>query len=60
MSAESRRIAENPDLKKPMSDWFASQGRFRHLKDERWAPVVEEIQKDVDRKWAKLQKLCGL
>lgn len=60
MSAESRRIAENPDLKKPMSDWFASQGRFRHLKDERWAPVVEEIQKDVDKKWAKLQKLCGL
>ena len=60
LSADSLRIADGKVEKKPITDWFDSQGRFKHLKDERWAPVVEEIQKDVDKKWEKLLKLCGL
>ena len=60
LSADSLRIADGKVEKKPITDWFDSQGRFTHLKDERWAPVVEEIQKDVDKKWEKLLKLCGL
>ncbi len=60
LSADSRRIADGKAEKKPITDWFESQGRFKHLRDERWAPVVEEIQKDVDKKWEKLLKLCGL
>lgn len=60
LSADSLRIADGKAEKKPITDWFDSQGRFKHLKDERWAPVVEEIQKDVDKKWEKLLKLCGL
>ena len=60
LSADSLRIADGKVEKKPITDWFDSQGRFKHLKDERWAPVVEEIQKDVDRKGEKLLKLCGL
>lgn len=60
LSADSLRIADGKVEKKPITDWFDSQSRFKHLKDERWAPVVEEIQKDVDKKWEKLLKLCGL
>ena len=60
LSADSLRIADGKVEKKPITDWFDSQGRCKHLKDERWAPVVEEIQKDVDKKWEKLLKLCGL
>ena len=60
LSADSLRIADGKVEKKPITDWFDSQGRIKHLKDERWAPVVEEIQKDVDKKWEKLLKLCGL
>lgn len=60
LSADSQRIADGKAEKKPITDWFESQGRFKHLKDERWAPVVEDIQKDVDKKWDKLLKLCGL
>ena len=60
LSADSLWIADGKVEKKPITDWFDSQGRFKHLKDERWAPVVEEIQKDVDKKWEQLLKLCGL
>ena len=60
LSADSLRSADGKVEKKPITDWFDSQGRFKHLKDERWAPVVEEIQKDVDKKWEKRLKLSGL
>ncbi|MDD4222184.1 MAG: pyruvate ferredoxin oxidoreductase, partial [Candidatus Methanomethylophilus sp.] len=60
LSPESRRIADGVVEKKPVTEWFASQGRFRHLKDERWAPVVDEIQGEVDRRWKALLKRCGL
>ncbi len=60
LSADSQRIADGKAEKKPVTEWFDSQGRFKHLKDERWAPVAEDIQKDVDKKWEKLLKLCGL
>jgi DNA topoisomerase IA len=46
--------------KKPIGDWFSSQGRFKHLSDERWSDVVEECQRDIDRNWKKLLKLCEL
>lgn len=60
LSPESRRIADGKVEKRPVIDWFESQGRFKHLKDERWADVVEEIQKETDRRWNILLKKCGL
>ena len=60
LSPESQRIADGKADKRPITDWFASQGRFKHLRDEKWAPVVEDIQKDVDKRWEKLLKLCNL
>ncbi|MBE6526660.1 MAG: pyruvate ferredoxin oxidoreductase, partial [Thermoplasmata archaeon] len=60
LSAESQRIADGKVEKKPIVDWFSSQGRFKHLSDERWSDVVEECQSDIDRNWNKLLKLCEL
>lgn len=60
LSSESRRIAEGKSEKKPITDWIESQGRFKHLRDERWSDVVEEIQAETDRRWEVLLKKCGL
>ncbi|MDR0309813.1 MAG: pyruvate ferredoxin oxidoreductase [Candidatus Methanoplasma sp.] len=60
LSAESQRIADGKAEKKPITDWINSQGRFSHLKDKKWAPVVESMQADVDKKWNALVKLCKL
>ncbi|MCL2032919.1 MAG: thiamine pyrophosphate-dependent enzyme [Methanomassiliicoccaceae archaeon] len=60
LSAESQRIADGKAEKKPITEWINSQGRFSHLKEEKWAPVVESMQADVDKKWDSLLKLCKL
>ena len=60
LTAESERIAEGKQEKKPVTDWINAQGRFKHLTREKYVPIVENIQADVDKKWEKLQKLCKL
>jgi len=60
LSSESLRIAEGKMEKKPITDWINSQGRFSHLKDEKWASVVKNMQTEVDRKWKALLRLCDL
>jgi pyruvate/2-oxoacid:ferredoxin oxidoreductase beta subunit len=42
--------------KKPVDDYLHIQGRFRHLKEEE----IEYMQGEVDKKWGKLLKQCGL
>lgn len=42
--------------RKPIAEYLKLQGRFRHLKEEE----IEMIQKEVDDRWAKIQKNCGL
>ena len=60
LTAESARIADGKLAKRPLTDWFGSQGRFKHLLKDRWATLVSEAQADVDAKWERLQKLCKL
>ncbi len=60
MSPESMRIAEGKVEKKPVTDWIASQGRYKHLMNERWEPVVEDMQRVVDERWNHLIKLCNM
>ena len=43
-----------PREKKPVSDYFRLQGRFRHLKEE----DLKIIQAEVDHNWERLLKLC--
>jgi len=45
---------------KPIIDYLESQGRFRHLLRDKEPGVLEEIQANVDREWARLRALCGL
>ncbi|MBQ8372958.1 MAG: pyruvate ferredoxin oxidoreductase, partial [Candidatus Methanomethylophilaceae archaeon] len=57
LTAESARIAAGKAEKKPVTDWINSQGRFKHLQQERWAPIVESIQAEVDSRCDRLVKL---
>lgn len=58
LTAESAKIADGKKEKKPVTDWIESQGRFKHLKGPKNAPVVEVMQAEVDRRWEKLIKLA--
>lgn len=60
LTAESERIADGKQEKRPVTDWINAQGRFKHLTREKYIPIVENIQADVDKKWEKLQKLCKI
>jgi len=48
------KINYKPKEKKPVTEWLKPQGRFRHLFQEKNAPVIEEIQKQVDEDWEAL------
>ncbi len=56
LTGESSRIADGKLEKKPVLDWLKSQGRFKHLLQDKWEPTVEALQKEVDRRWEKLVK----
>ncbi|MGI5965031.1 MAG: thiamine pyrophosphate-dependent enzyme [Candidatus Methanomethylophilaceae archaeon] len=58
LTAESAKIADGKKEKKPVTDWIESQGRFKHLKGPKNAPIVEVMQAEVDRRWEKLIKLA--
>jgi len=46
--------------KKPVEEYLKSQGRFAHLfKDEKTTEVLQTIQDNVDREWARILRLCG-
>ncbi len=57
LTAESARIADGKAEKKPVLEWIKAQGRFKHLLQDRWEPVVESIQDEVDKRWDKLIRL---
>ena len=60
LTGESARIAAGKAEKKPVLDWVSSQGRYKHLLQDRWEPVIEQMQAEVDRRWNKLIKLTEL
>jgi len=60
LTGESARIAEGKVEKKPITEWINSQGRFKHLQQEKWAPVVESMQAETDRRWERLIRLSNL
>lgn len=60
LTGESARIASGKMEKKPLTDWFSSQGRYKHLLTEKWAPVAERCQAEVDRRWEKLIRLSEM
>jgi pyruvate ferredoxin oxidoreductase beta subunit len=54
LSSPSDRLVDK-SKRKPIKEYFASQGRFRRLKDE----DVEKIQKWADEDWEQYRKLMS-
>jgi len=44
------------DRKKPLTDFLKPQGRFRHLFKPENKDLLEDLQKEIDEKWALLNK----
>jgi pyruvate ferredoxin oxidoreductase beta subunit len=60
LSPSSKAIALKPERKKPVEEYLKTQGRFRHLFKPENKHVLEDIQKEVDRRWQKLLKACEI
>ncbi|MBI1746075.1 MAG: pyruvate ferredoxin oxidoreductase [Acidobacteria bacterium] len=54
-----RKLTYKPREKKPVREWLKMQGRFRHLFRTEHEPMIEELQRQVDRRWDLLLRLCG-
>ncbi len=48
-----------PREKLPVEEYLKTQARFRHLFKEENRHLIEEFQKEVDRKWERLLQLTG-
>ena len=48
---------EKTNKKIPVLDWLSLMGRTRHLGKPQYRGVVEDIQKEIDRRWDRLKAL---
>jgi pyruvate ferredoxin oxidoreductase beta subunit len=55
---DSYHLNYMPIEKKPVVEWLKGQDRFRHLFKPENQNILEEFQKEVDRRWEKLVKRC--
>ena len=53
------RLTYEPKKKLPVEDFLRSQGRFRHLFRPENEHLIEQFQKEVDRRWEDLLYLCA-
>ena len=60
LTAESKRIADGVVEKKPVTEWFKAQGRYKHMLRPENADLVAQVQEEIDRKWDRLLKLSKL
>ncbi len=60
LTAESKRIADGVQEKKPITEWFKAQGRYKHMLKPENAKLLEQVQGEIDRKWERLIKLTKL
>jgi pyruvate ferredoxin oxidoreductase beta subunit len=51
------RFTNKPKGQKPVIEFLKTQGRFKHLFKEKNKHVLDEIQKDVDANWERLERL---
>lgn len=58
LSTPSKVIALAPQRKKPVQDYLAGQGRFRHLFKPENKHVIDKIQQVTDERWQRLLKQC--
>ncbi|MDQ2086037.1 thiamine pyrophosphate-dependent enzyme [Herbivorax sp. ANBcel31] len=48
-----------PKNKKPVSEFLKAQGRFKHMFKAGNEHMIEDVQKEVDKRWEALLKLAG-
>ena len=58
LSTPSKVLALAPQKKKPVKDYLADTGRFRHLFTPQNQHVIDEMQCMVDKDWARLIQKC--
>jgi pyruvate ferredoxin oxidoreductase beta subunit len=58
LSTPSKIYSLAPQKKKPVTDYLAGQGRFRHLFKPENKHLIEQIQQMTDERWQKLLKQC--
>ncbi len=52
------KFTYKPKQRKPVIEFLKPQGRFKHLFKEENKHILEEIQKDIDDNWARLEHMC--
>lgn len=52
------KLNHRPKEKKPITEWLKMQARFSHLFKPGNENIIEQIQKEVDRRWEDLLKKC--
>lgn len=52
------KFTYKPKQRKPVVEFLKPQGRFKHLFKEENKPILDEIQKDIDDNWARLERMC--
>ncbi|MFC1509349.1 hypothetical protein ACFL60_06650 [Candidatus Omnitrophota bacterium] len=52
------KFTYKPTKRKPVIEFLKPQGRFKHLFKEENKHILEEIQKDIDENWARLERMC--
>lgn len=50
---------ENNGKKIPVLDWLTMMGRTRHLGKEEYTDIVEDLQREVDRRFMRLKEKSG-
>ena len=53
-------LSYKPTETKPVAEYLKMQGRFAHMFKPGNEWMIEEVQKEVDRNWEELLKLCEL
>ena len=52
------RFTHKPKERKPVKEFLKTQGRFKHLFTEENKHIIDEIQKEIDENWMRLERLC--
>lgn len=52
-------VSYKPKNKLPITEFIKDQGRFTHLFKPGNEHLIEELQREVDKKWEILLKRCG-
>ena len=53
-------LSYKPKNKLPVEEYLKMQGRFAHMFKPGNEWMIEEVQKEVDKNWEELLKLCEL